>query len=53
MTSLTPDELLFLQKYEQRCIKHNNNQKIYRINNAEHVRNYNKDYLLKLLKKMI
>ena len=44
MTSLTQDELLFLQKYEQQCIKHNNNQKIYRINNAEHVRNYNKHY---------
>ena len=44
MTSLTPDELLFLQKYEQQRIKHNNKQKLYRINNAEHVRNYNKHY---------
>ena len=44
MTSLTPEELLFLQKYEQQRIKHNNKQKLYRINNAEHVRNYNKHY---------
>ena len=44
--SSTPDELLFLEKYEQQRIKHNNKQILYRINNAEHVRNYNKDYLL-------
>ena len=44
MTSLTPEELLFLQKDEQQRIKHNNKQKLYRINNAEHVRNYNKHY---------
>ena len=34
MTSLTPDELLFLQKYEQQRIKHNDKQKLYKINNA-------------------
>ena len=44
MTSLTPDELLFLQKYEQQRIKHNNKQKLYRINIAERVRYYNKHY---------
>ena len=44
MASLTPEELLFLQKYEQQRIKHNNKQKLYRISNAEYVRNYNKHY---------
>jgi len=44
MTSLTPEELLFLKKYEQQRINHNNRQKLYRVNNAEHVRNYNKRY---------
>ena len=44
MASLTPEELLFLQKYEQQRIKHNNKQNLYRISNAEYVRNYNKHY---------
>ena len=44
MSSLTPEELLFLKKYEQQRINHNNRQKLYRVNNAEHVRNYNKRY---------
>ena len=42
--SLTPDKILFFEKYKQQRIKHNNKQKLYRINNAERVRNYNKHY---------
>jgi len=44
MSSLTPEELLFLKNYEQQRIKHNKYQKLYRLNNAEHVKNYNKHY---------
>ena len=34
----------FFKKYEQQRIKHNNKQKLYRINIAERVRYYNKHY---------
>ena len=44
MSSLTPDELLFLEKMELQRIKHNKTQKQYRVNNAERIRKYNKEY---------
>jgi hypothetical protein len=44
MSNLTQDELLFLEKMEQQRIKHNQNQKRYRENNADHVKEYNKRY---------
>ena len=44
MSSLTPDELLFLEKMELQRIKHNKTQKQYRVSNAERIRKYNKEY---------
>ena len=44
MSNLTQDELLFLERIEQQRIKHNQNQKRYRENNADYVRDYNKRY---------
>jgi len=44
MSILTQDELLFLERIEQQRIKHNRNQKRYRENNADYVKEYNKRY---------
>ena len=44
VVKFNPDEFFFFEKMEQQRIQHQKNQKLYRVNNAERIRNYNEHY---------